>query len=563
MSAPVPSVHGAGTPPRRGWWLFGWLHHYPRAALTADVVAGLTAAAVVLPKAMAYATVAGLSVQVGISTAFLPPIVYSALGRSRVLSVSTTTTLAILTGSALAAAVPGGDAARLTTAAGTLSVLVGCSLILAAVLRLGFVATFISEPVLAGFKAGIGAVIVVDQVPKLLGVHIEKAGFFRDVARIVRALGQASLVTVLVSVAAVAVILGLKRWLPRVPAALVAVALGIAASPFLGVKVIGTIPAALPPLTWPDLSLVEALWPAAVAIALMSFTESIAAGRAFTGPDQERPSPNRELVATGAASLVGGLTGAMPAGGGTSQTLVNQRAGARTQLANLIVGPTALATLLLLAPMVSRLPEAVLAAIVVVYSAELLDLRDFKAILAIRRREFWWAVVAFGGVLLLGTLKGILIAVMTSLVWLAYQASHPAVYEVVRKPGTNVFRRRSGEHPEDESYPSLLMLRVEGRIFFGNAERVLELIALRARALSSRVVALDCSVIFDLEYSGLKMLDEAERRFAERGGELWLVSLNPRARRVVERSPLGRRLGRARMFFDLEHAVAVYRARGG
>ncbi len=563
MSAPAHAI-----PARRGPAVLGWLRTYDRAALPLDVLAGLTAAAVVLPKAMAYATVAGLPVQIGLYAAFLPAIAYAAFGRSPVLSVSTTTTIGILTGSALAEAVPNAAPARLVAAVAMLSVLVGAALLAAAVLRFGFVANFISEPVLAGFKAGVGAVIIADQVPKLLGFHIHKIGFFRDVGAIVRAAGHTSIATLAIAAATFALILGMKRWLPRIPAALVAVALGIAASALfglraLGVATIGAIPSGVPSLAHLDPGLVEPLWVPAIAIALMSFTETIASERAFAAAGQARPSPNRELVATGFANLLGGLFGSMPAGGGTSQTLVNQRAGARTQLAGLVVGLAALATLLLLAPIMSLMPQATLAAVVVAYSAELLDLREFRAINAIRRTELWWAVTAFAGVLLLGTLRGIALAVIVSVLSLAYQASNPAVYEVVRKPGTNVFRRRSAAHPEDEAYPGLLMIRIEGRIFFGNTERVLDLVAPLAAKAAPEVIVLDCSAIFDVEYSALKMLTEAEERGRGRGAELWLAALNPDVRRVVERSPLGKALGPARMFFDLEHAAAHYLARSG
>src|SRR3954471_22528267 len=560
-SSSVPAVPGAPHPPPA---FLGWLRRYDRAALPADVIAGLTAAAVVLPKAMAYATVANLPVQIGLYAAMVPPVVYAALGRSAVLSVSTTTTIAILTGSALSEAVPGADPAVLATAAATLAVLVGLALVAAALLRFGFVANFISEPVLAGFKAGIGAVIILDQLPKLLGFHIHKAGFFRDVLTIVRAAGsETSLATLAVSAATLATIVSLKRWVPRLPAALGAVALGVAASAFLGlpalgVKTIGTIPPGMPSLVLPRLSLFEPLWLAALAIALMSFTETVASERAFAAPGQGRPAPNRELVATGAANLLGGLFGAMPAGGGTSQTLVLQRAGARTQFAGLVVGLVALTTLVLLAPVMSAMPEATLAAVVVFYSAELLDLREFRAINAIRRTELWWAVTAFAGVLVLGTLQGIAVAVIVSILSLAYQATTPAVYEVVRKRGTNVFRRRSENHPDDESYPGLLMIRVEGRIFFGNAEHVLDLVAPLVAAAKPKVIILDCSAIFDLEYSALKMLAEAEARVRDHGAELWLAALNPEVRRVVERSSLGKALGDERMLFDLEHAAARY-----
>jgi SulP family sulfate permease len=555
------SIHAAQQPPA----VLGWLRGYERTALAPDTLAGLTAAAVVLPKAMAYAAVAGLPVQLGLYTALVPPIVYALVGRSPVLSVSTTTTLGILTGSALAEALPGADPTRLLIATASLSVLVGLVLVGAAVLRLGFLANFISEPVLAGFKAGIGVVIIVDQVPKLLGIHIHKVGFFRDVLRIAAGAPETSIATLVLSAAAVVTILVLKHWVPRLPAALVVVALGIGASALLqlpqhGIKTIGAIPAGLPSLVRPDLELFDALWPAALALALMSFTETIASGRAFAGPGEPRPAPNRELVATGLGNLLGGLVGAMPSGGGTSQTLV-QSAGARTQLAGMVVGLTTLATLFLLAPAISLMPQAVLAAIVIVYSLDLVSLRDFRAIAAVRRTEFIWTLAAFAGVLLLGTLRGILIAVVISLMALAQQASNPAVYEVVRKPGTSVFRRRTERHPEDESYPGLLMVRLEGRLFFGNTERVLDLVAPLVEAANPRVVVLDCSAIFDVEYSAVKMLSEAEARARRRGRELWLAALNPTVRRVVERSPLGKALGPERMFYDLDHAVERFRTR--
>jgi high affinity sulfate transporter 1 len=558
-AAPAPPRRGATRP-------LAWLAGYERTWLRIDVVAGLTAAAVVIPKAMAYATIAGLPLQIGLYTAFVPAVVYAMLGGSRVLSVSTTTTIAILTASALAEAAPGAGSAELLVATATLSVLVGAILVAASIFRLGFVANFISEPVLGGFKAGIGLVIVLDQVPKLLGVHIDKVGFFRDVLHILGAARSASGPTLLVSLALAAVILGLMRWAPKVPAPLVAVGLAIAASaalrlPALGVKTVGAIPSGLPSPIRPDLALLGALWPAAVGVALMSFTETIASGRAFAASSDPRPAPNRELLATGLGNAVGGLLGAMPSGGGTSQTAVSRRVGARTQLAGLVAAVAALATLLLFAPVLSLMPQATLAAIVVIYSADLVSLRDFRAIAAVRRTELVWAIAAFVGVVLLGTLRGIVLAVIVSLLSLAQQANRPAVYEVARKPGTNVFRRRSDDHPGDESSPGLLMVRVEGRIYFGNAERVLDLLTPIALGASPKVVVLDCSAIFDLEYSALKMLAETEERVRLHGAQLWLAALNPEVRSVVERSPLGKAVGHERMCFNLEDAVERFRAR--
>jgi len=546
--------------------MLDWLARYEKTWLRPDVVAGLTTSAVVVPKAMAYATVAGLPVEVGLYTAFLPMVIYAVLGGSRPLSVSTTTTLAILTGTQLALVAPGGDPAVLLTAAATLTVLVGLVLMVASVLRLGAVASFISEPVLTGFKAGVGLVIVLDQIPKLLGIHFDKGGFLQNLLALIHHLPETSLATLAVGAAMLAILIGFERFLPRAPAPLVAVAVGIAVSGLLalqshGVETVGHIPQGLPSFTAPSLALVEQLWPAALGIALMSFTETIAAGRAFAGRGEPRPEPNRELVATGLGNAIGGLFGAMPAGGGTSQTAVNRSAGAHTQVAALVTAGAALATLLFLAPLMGLMPQTTLAAVVIVYSVGLIQPAEFAAIARIRRMELIWALVACAGVVILGTLKGIIVAIIVSLVALAYQAAHPKVYALGRKPGTDVYRPRSDEHEEDETFPGLLMVRAEGRLFFANAQNAGEQIQRLIDAANPRVVALDLSAVIDIEYSALKMLIEGEERARERGILLWLVGLNPAVLAMVQRSSLGETLGRERMLFNMQTAVERYRAR--
>ncbi|HET9317598.1 MAG TPA: sulfate permease [Vicinamibacteria bacterium] len=543
----------------------GWLARYERPWLRADVVAGLTTAAVVIPKAMAYATIAGLPVQVGLYTALVPMAVYAALGTSRVLSVSTTTTLAILSAAALGAAVPSGDPAALIAASSTLAVMAGLILAAARLLRLGFVANFISEPVLTGFKAGIGLVIVVDQAPKILGIHIDKAGWFRDVGSIVRHAPEATLPTLTVGLATLVVVVGLEHLAPRLPAPLLVIVGAIAASTFLdlhasGVSVVGPIPGGLPPAVRPDLSLVQTLWPAALAIALMSFTETIAAGRAFSAPGEPRPEPNQELVATGVANVVGGLLGAMPGGGGTSQTAVNRKAGARTQVSGLVTSGTTLATLLFLAPVMALIPQPALAGVVIATSVGLISPAAFGEIRAFRTREFRWALVACVGVVLLGTLKGILAAVILSMLSLLQLANNPPVNVMRRKRGTDAFRPVSAEH-DDESFPGLLILRTEGRVYFANAQNIGDGIWRRLREARPEVLLLDCGGIPGIEYTAHKMLSEAEVKLRQEGIELWLAALSPEALDLVRRSPLGERLGRERMFFTVAQAVARYQER--
>jgi len=533
--------------------------------LRRDLVAGLTAAAIVLPKAMAYATVAGLPVAVGLYTAFIPMGIYALLGSSRVLSVSSTTTLAILAGAPLGSLVPDGEPGKLIVAAATLTALVGVMLMLAAALRLGFVANFISTPVLTGFKAGIGLVIVLDQLPKLVGLHIDKHGFFRDLASLAHQLPETSWWTLAVAVGTFAVLIGMERLWPHSPAPLVAVAGGIAASWFfgldsLGVSTVGVIPQGLPALTLPDASLVSELAPAALGIALMSFTETIAAGRAFANPGEPPIRPNRELVATGAANLAGALLGSMPAGGGTSQTAVVRSAGGHSQKASLVTAGAALATMLLLAPLLGLMPNSTLAAIVIVYSIGLIQPVEFESIRRVRAMEFRWALIACVGVLVFGTLEGIVIAIIVSMIGLASQTAQPRVSVIGRQRGADVLRPLSPEHPDDETFEGLLIVRPEGRLFFVNAQNVGEQIIALIEQSRPRVLALDLSRVTDIEYSALQALIEGEKRITEQGIVVWLVGLNPGVREVVARTELAQRLGPERLLPNARAAIERHQA---
>jgi len=550
-----------------GWarWIpaLGWLRSYQPGWLQGDAVAGLTAAAVVVPQAMAYAAIAGLPLVAGLYTALVPLMVYAVMGTSRPLSVTTTSTIAILTAAALHQVAPNGSNATLVATAGTLACLVGGILLVASVLRLGIVASFISEPVLIGFKAGVGLTIVVDQVPKLLGVHFPKGHFFHNLVSIVDHLPQASGPTILLALAMLALQLGLQRFLPRVPASLVTVATGIAVSGLaglsrFGIELVGDVKGGLPSFALPDLALLHQLWPAAIGIALMSFVETIAAGQAFRGPDEPRPEPNKELAAIGLTNLMGGCFSNLPSGGGTSQTAVNRRAGAHTQIAGLVAAAVVAAVLFLLAPLVHLMPQATLAVVVIVPCAGMIKLPEFRAIWNTRIMEFSWAAASVAGVVLMGTLSGILVAVILSLLGLIYHGTRRPVFVLGRKPGTDVFRPRSKEHPGDETFPGLLLVKTEGMIHFANAQRISDLLWHLIYEHKPRVVVLDCSAIPDLEYTALKRLTEAEKKLQQAGISLWLAGLNPEPLQLIQKSALGEALGRSRMHFNLEQAVTSY-----
>ena len=545
--------------------VLNWLPAYERTWLRHDLLAGLVAAAVVIPQAMAYASIAGLPVQVGLYVALAPMVVYALLGTSRPLSVSSTSTISMLVATQLSLVVGRAQPEDYVIPAATLAFLVGLFLALASFLRLGFIANFISLPVLTGFKAGIGVVIFVGQLGKVLGLSIEKGPVFQTLLSVLRSLDQIHWLTFTVALGTLAVLLILPRLNRRVPAALVAVALAILAAAIFGleargVELVGAIPSGLPRLSVPDWSLLEALWPGALGIALMSFVESIASAQAFAGHDDPPVDADQELLALGLANMAGAFSQAYPAGGGTSQTAVNDQAGARSQIAQLVTAGVAAVTLLFLAPLIGLMPQATLGALVLVAAAGLIKIPEFARIARFRNVELTWALVAFAGVMVLGTLRGILVAVIVSLLMLIYQANRPPVYALGRKPGTDVFRPRSDDHPEDETWPGLLLVRTEGRMHFASAPRTRE----RLRALigqdAPRILVLDCSAIPDIEYTAVQMLARFEERLREAGITLWLAALNPEPRKIIERAPLGKTLGRERVFLNLEQAVEAYQA---
>jgi high affinity sulfate transporter 1 len=544
----------------------GWLRSYPRAWLRRDLVSGLTAAAVVIPNAMAYAVIAGLTVEVGLYTALAAMLAYPLLGTSRPLSVSTTSAIAMLTATQVALAASGGVQASPAAIAATLALLVGGILVLARLLRLGFLANFISFPVLVGFKAGVGLVIIIGQLKSVLGIQIASRTALGTVAELPGRLAQTHWPTLLVALAGIGLLLGLRRRFPKFPAPLAVVVLSIAAAAgfglaSFGIKPVGTMPSGLPALALPDLATAALLWPGALGIALMSFAESVAAARAFA-QRQDRPvDANRELLALGAANLAAAFAGGMPAGGGASQTAITDASGARSQMAQWAGAAAVLVSLLLLAPVISLLPKAALGALIMVTAASMVRIDHFLEIAGIRKDELAWALVALAGVVLVGTLPGILIGVVISLLTLLYQANHPVVYALAYNRDKNIFRS-AGSHAQDETIPGLLMLRTEGLLTFANAERTAE----KMRALmvqhGPRVIVLECSGIADMEYTALLMLTEAERNLRVHGLELWLAAINPDLLKIIERSPLAGQLGRGRMFYDLHLALQAYLARG-
>lgn len=541
-----------------------WVAEYQKLWLAPDVIAGLTAASVVIPKAMAIAVIAGLPVEIGLYMALATLLVYPLFGTSRSLSVTSTSAIAIL----VAAQVSGSTALTTgmapTMVAATLALLVGGMLTLGWVLRLGFLANFISLPVLVGFEAGLGVVIVVGQLGALLGVGAAHGGTLGTLAELPAMASQAHPLTVLISLTGIAGLLLLPRIMPKLPVSLLWAALSIATSVALGlgamgVGLIGAVPAGLPRVAFPDISLVGVLWPAALGIAVMSFTESVAAAQSFRSEGDRPIVANRELLAIGMANLAAAFVSGMPAGGGTSQTAVVDKAGAKSPLAQWVNAAAVALVLVFLSTWIAAMPKAALGALALVAALSMIKPEKFRDIGRVRRLELLWALVAFAGVILFGTLQGILIAVVLSILTLIYKANHPAVYALGYNPERKVFGR-VGDDPCAIDFPGLLILRTEGSLTFANAAQTREKLHDLVVEAKPKVVVLECSAIPDIEYTALIMLTEAEATQRKRGVTLWLAGVNADLQKVLDRTPLGAALGSTRIHPNLFAALAAWQA---
>jgi len=445
-----------------------------------------------------------------------------------------------------------------------LAILFGAIMLLAGLLRLGFLAQFISQPVLVGFKAGAGLFIASGQLGKLLGVSVPGGNFFEQLAGAIARVPAAHWLTVLLGLGSIALLLALRRWASRLPAPLVVVVLGILAVQALGlagrgVAVIGHIPAGLPIPALPDPADLRELLGAALGIALMSCIDSIGAARAFAARDEPRIDANRELVALGAAAIGAGLLRGYPPDGGMSQTAVNRAAGARTQLAALVTAAMVALTLTLLTPLFASLPQASLGAIVLVAVSGLVDLAAIRRIGVVRRRDLALCLVAVASVLGLGILNGVLVAVLVSLLVLLYQTNTQPVELLGREPGTRRWRASRGTD-DLETIAGLAVVRAEGRLYFANAQHVTDGVLAVVERLSPlpRVVVFDASVIPDLEFTALQALAGLNQELHTRGVAFWLAGLHRVPREMVQRALALYDGPSGRLCDDVEAAVAAF-----
>ncbi|MGW4350991.1 SulP family inorganic anion transporter [Nocardia sp. NPDC004582] len=543
------------------------LRGYRAAWLRADVVAGLSAGAVVIPQAMAYATVADLPVQIGLYTCMVPMAVYALLGGSRTVSVSTTSTIATLTASTLIGAGIAAGSEDAQTSLMTLTLLVGLLLLLARLLRLGSIIENISEATLSGIKTGVGLTVAVGQLPKLLGVPADPdaTGFFRVAWSALRQAGSANSATVLLAVASIAALYAMSMLVPKVPGPLVVVAAGIALVAFAhideqGVALIASVPSGIPLPGIPSPHDVGALLPGALAIAIMAFLETVAVGRGVRRPKEPQIDSDQELFANGAAAVAGSFFHTLAPAGGFSQTAVALRAGARSQAASLVTVALAVAVALFLAPVLDDLPQATLGAMVVVATLGLLDIGEFRTFWRVNRAEFWVAAGTAVVGLTAGLLPAVAVGVVATLYLVLRELNRPHIEQLVRV-GTGEWTANAPDAPTVAADP--LVLRVASGLYTANVRANITAIRDRVNELMAagnapRALILDCSSIPDVTITVLRGFLDLIRELEDLGVTAYFAELPERNRATLDRSGLGREYeADGRVFDTVDAAVAA------
>ncbi|NEW45781.1 SulP family inorganic anion transporter [Nocardia cyriacigeorgica] len=510
-----------GPTTERPWPVFGSLQHYQRGWLRADVVAGLTVWAVMVPEALAYASIAGVPPVIGLYAAIPALVLYALAGSSRHLVVGPMSATAALS-AAIITPLAGSDGGRYLALSTALALATGIVGLIAGLIRLGFIASFISEPVLKGFIVGLALTIIIGQVPKLFGIEKTPGNFFEQALGVIRHLGDTHWRTALIGALSLAIVLGFKRWLPLVPGSLLAVLLGIGAVTAFGldeqgVDIVGHIDSGMPSVGMPDGigvgELIDLLGPA-VGVLLIGFAEGLGAAKTYAAKAGYQVDANRELFGLGAANLGSGLGSGMVVNGSLSKTAVNGGAGAKTQLSGLVVAALVIVTLLFLTGLFENLPEATLAGVVIAAVIELVDIDALRRLYRVwttrlgsiyghaARADFAAAVAAMAGVLIFDTLPGLIIGIGVSMLLLLYRASQPHVAGLA-KDGT--LWVDTDRHPELEQRQDLLVVRVEAGLFFANADYVEHRIESMCTD-STRVVILDAETSPFVDVSAASML---------------------------------------------------------
>jgi len=538
-----------------------WFCSYDLETFRDDFKAGIVVAVMLVPQGMAYAALAGLPPIAGLYASVVPLVVYALLGTSGQLAVGPVAVVSLLTASGLAPLAQG-DPARYVALAGTLALLVGVIQIALGALRMGALTNLLSHPMLTGFTAAAALIIGLSQIRPLLGLTLPRSESFpTGVADVVRNLGEVHGLTVAVGTAGVLLLVAGRRMLPRFPTALVVVAASIAVVAGLGladqgVAVIGDVPRRLPGIVVPDLSwaAISDLLPMALTVAVIGYTEGISIAKAMAAKTRQEISPNQEFVAVGAANVAAGLFQAFPVAGGFSRTAVNYQAGARTGMATLVTAATVAVSVLLLTPLFFDLPQAILAAIIVVAVAGLVDVGTARHIFRVRFTDGIAMAATFLATLFLGIELGIVVGVLVSLGLFVYKSATPHIAELGRVTGTTTYRNVA--RYETITDPAVAIVRLDGPLYFANTnflrDRLLAMVAARP---DLRRIILDASAVSDLDGSADHGLVEVLGHLADANIDTHLATVRGPVRSAMGRSGTLNWIGLDKIHADIPAAL--------
>lgn len=564
-------------------YLPAWLRTYRPAWLAGDLTAGLIVTVMLIPQSLAYALLAGLPPEVGLYASILPIVAYALLGSSMTLAVGPVAVASLMTASALQPLAAAGSADYVALAV-QLSLMSGVMLLAFGALRLGFLAHFLSHPVISGFITGSAVLIAVGQLKYILGVKVAGSGVLDTLTSLVSAAPQGNPATVAIGLSSLLFLLLARRYLARgltraglsaktadlmtklapmlVVIASTAVVGGFKLNETAGVSVVGRVPQGLPHLTLslPDMTTLGQLWLPALLITLIGFVESVSVAQSLALKRQQRIEPNRELLGLGAANVASALSGGYPVTGGFARSVVNFAAGANTPLAGVISAALMALVIATLTGLFHYLPHAVLAATIIVAVTSLVDLQTLKQAWQYDRADAVSLVATATGVVVLGVEAGILVGVALSLGVLVWRSSHPHMAVVGRVPGSEHFR--NVERHAVQTVPGLLALRVDESLFFANATVLEDRIeGLLAGDPSLRHVLLICSAVNQIDTTALGVLTQLERGLAARGMTLALAEVKGPVMDRLRSTELGQRL-QGKVFLSV-HEAFEHAARSG
>jgi len=533
---------------------------YRRAWLRPDLVAGVVLAAILVPQGMAYAQLAGLPPVTGLYTTIACLLGYALFGPSRVLVLGPDSSISPLILAAIAPLAVSGDPASAVTLAGMLAILVGVTEVGFGLGRLGFVADLLSKEVQVGYMNGLGITIIVGQLPKLFGFSTDGDAFLEEVKLFVDGIGETHAATLVVGTAVLAVLLVLPRLTRRVPAVLAAVVGATAASALLGlqahgVDTVGTLPRGVPAptLPWSHAGDIPPLLIAAVGISLVSLTDTIATATSFAARRGEAVDPNQEMIGIGAANVAAGLLQGFAVSTSGSRTAVAEQSGAKSQLAGVVGAALVAALLLFLNSLLADLPQAALAAVVIVAALSLMDLRALRRYWRMRRSALTVSLVATAGVMLLGVLQGILVAVALAIL-LFFRRSwwpHGAVLGRVGDRGWHEL----ASNPDAEELPGVVVYRWEAPLFFANAGSFGEEIRRIVRERRPRWLVLQCEAITDIDVTAAEMLERLDGELNAAGTHVAFAEMRGRIQRMALRYGLFETLDRDHFYPTIDRAL--------